>query len=694
MFSRIRQVKKNARELRETDHKLISFLHQVKGTFKNQRKKSLILFGVLLVTAIYLAGIMGEFPLLVSGEINAISCDPISVIYCYFTGMPVTFLLSLVIICLGTYGLMYVKNLLSMKPERDEESRVNDADDGSYGNAHWMDDEEKAKALVMAKDVKSLSLDILGVDENGYKCCRKEVMYSNGNVISIGAPGSGKTTAYLLNDIYQSIRRGDSFLAIDSKGGVYKDSAYAAIKAGYNVKIFNTKPDEVKYSDALNPLLQIDTADTEDAKAKATTITNVIMSNIGEGESGKKDIWFTSSYNLLRSMILAIKFAEDLPESEKHLPKVYDTLVENSDLRDLEAKFEYITYNRSHPAYASYKTFLGEPEAVRVSALGGLITNLNFLDNEYVKAILSHDEIDLEKPGKEKCAYYIVISDTDKSNNVLAPLFIETLCIRLTALADKQKNLKLPVTTNLYIDEMKNVGKLPGIAEKLSTYRSRGINIKCYIQDLSQLTQMFPNEGWREIIADCTTMVVLKVGEQNTAEYIERMMGTKTISIKNTTYEEFVGDPLKLHPDYRLQQGTGSRPLMYAAEIRGEGKYGLQSDEVLVLIDGEAPLKLKKFQYWHHPFYHALHMDRDDRKLRTIDHMPAWRGAFDAERERLRSKEEFRRVNLKEYGPEDEGNEGMKRVVMSKVMENTVSQKAAAHSSGKGNGSYGKRKGI
>ncbi len=685
IFDNLNNIKKSAEAEKMNEHKLISFYLQIRGAFKDKKKKFLIVFFVLLFITIYLCGLFSETSMRGRGLIDEIYYDPVSVCYAYFVNLKVTFLLSFFLILIEGYAVMYLSRLFGKNSIRNEEDRVNEVDDGSYGNAHWMTDEEKAEAMIMSKNVKELSLDILGEDDEGYKYCRKEVQFTNGNVGIIGPPGSGKSICIVYNDIYQAIKRGESFCAVDSKGSVYKNTAYVAERAGYDVKIFNIKPDEVMHSDACDFLGAIDTKDTEKAKSAANTLTTVIMNNIGEGGE-RKDIWYTSSFNLLKAMMLIVKFDDSLPESKKTLATVYDTLVDNSDIKSLERTFEYISYNRKHPAYVSWRTYLGEPEAVRTSALGGLLTNLNFLDNEYIKAIVSNPEIDFEAPGKRKCAYYLVISDIDKSNNVLAPLFVESLFIKLTAFADKQPNEELPVKVNIEIDEFKNVGKLPMYTEKLSTVRSRGINMKWIIQDKSQIMQMYPDEEWRTIIADCSTILVLKVGENDTADYIEAMLGTRTISIKNTASMDSVGNALHLHPDYRLTEGKGNRPLMYAHEIKGQGKYGLKKTELLVLIDGEAPLKLKKFMYWEHPFYKVLKMDLPEHRYRTVDHVPQWYAAFDEDKKREQEKEFMKKkvkVSETENQTESENSSVKTKIIMRPV--NPVSKRS---------GGYAKRKGL
>lgn len=54
-------------------------------------------------------------------------------------------------------------------------------------------------------------------------------------------------------------------------------------------------------------------------------------------------------------------------------------------------------------------------ETVRTSVIIGLGSKLQVMQAQLVRSITSYDEIDLELPGKQKCAYYCIISDQDST---------------------------------------------------------------------------------------------------------------------------------------------------------------------------------------------------------------------------------------------------------------------------------------
>lgn len=606
---------------------------------KKKRRKIELLMAVLIV--VYVSSIITQFVMVTGGEIEEILINPIYVTYIFITSLTEPYHLLITIGCsVGcAYLWMLLERMFDLGYEKDEERNIKVADDGTYGTQHWMDAEEKEAAMEMSQNPADIKLDILGIDKEKYVYGRKQIPFTNANECIIGPPGSGKSTCKLNNDILQSIVRGDSYLVVDSKGTVYRDTMYAAKKMGYTIRIFDIKPKEIRNSDAVDFFKIIN--DDKLAKSIANSLASTIVMNIND-ENAKKDIWYTGALNLLKAAILITKYDEEIPESERTFGTMYMTLVEHSNWMSLEEKWGYVLDNRDHPAYEAWKTFTGCRDVIKESVLGGLLVNLNLLSDPMIREIVSNDEIDLELPGKEKCAYYLVMDDQDDSNSVLASLFVECLSLQLKNYADSQDipgqvEVSLPVHVNFLIDEFKSIGKLPGMERKLSTYRSRGMLIKFIIQDLSQLEEMYPGVQWKELISCCTTMVVLAVGEINTAKYIEERLGGHTAIVENNMDEMSKLKPVDFHIDYRKTAGKGQRALMTAAEIMGEGKYGLKPTELLVIINGQPPLKLDKWFWTNHPLAKALHLKDESRKYRCKDHIPQWRAAYD---EREKKKEE------------------------------------------------------
>ncbi|MBQ8303606.1 MAG: type IV secretory system conjugative DNA transfer family protein, partial [Clostridia bacterium] len=117
-------------------------------------------------------------------------------------------------------------------------------------------------------------------------------------------------------------------------------------------------------------------------------------------------------------------------------------------------------------------------ESVRGGIIIGLGSRLQVFQNQLICEMTSCDDIDLELPGRQKCAYFCITSDQDSTFDYLSSLFFSFLFIKLVRYADKHcTGGKLTVPVTFVCDEFPNIGTIPDFCKKISTVRSRGLNI-------------------------------------------------------------------------------------------------------------------------------------------------------------------------------------------------------------------------
>lgn len=164
----------------------------------------------------------------------------------------------------------------------------------------------------------------------------------------------------------------------------------------------------------------------------------------------------------------------------------------------------------------------------------GLGSRLNVFQNKLADSITKYSEIDLEEPGRRKCAYFCIISDQDDTYRFLSSMFFSLLFIRLFDFARKSENRRLPVRVNVVMDEFCNID-LPNSKKYLSVSRSRNIDIQCVAQSVSQLADRYPRTEWQELVGDCDYQLFLGCNDAMTAEYISDQCGKITVRVNNTS---------------------------------------------------------------------------------------------------------------------------------------------------------------
>ena len=345
----------------------------------------------------------------------------------------------------------------------------------------------------------------------------------------------------------------------------------------------------------------------------AQVLTNVI---IGNTSSGKGDhFWDNGEGNLLKALILLIDQDRTRSPDMKHLPAVYQLLTQNSE-RQLTAMFDKLPLD--HPARAPFNLFAQSSDTVRSGIILGLGTRLQVLQNQAVQRITSQSDIDLTAPGRNKCIYYIVLSDQDATMAFLSSLFFSFMFIKLTRYADGRPNGRCDVPVNLILDEFNNVGRIGGaedgsdFARSLSVVRSRDIRVMLAVQSLGQLQNRYPKNLWSEIIGNCDIQLMLGCTDDVTAEYISARSGDMSVQVNSTMTVRQTIAVAQVIPQYRHTEGQGRRRLLTPDEV-----LRLPNEELLCIIRGHNILKLNKLDFTKHP------MAKQIVKASVYDYKPA-----------------------------------------------------------------------
>ena len=350
----------------------------------------------------------------------------------------------------------YVKLRRSWRNRGTEKERnFTRSDKGTYGTAGWMSPKDMRTVLDI-KPIHETTGTIYGSlikDKNKIVSLPVNTRL-NQNTAVYGISGSGKTTSFVLNEIFQCIARDESVVLTDSKGNLYSDTADYARSRGYTVKLFNLA--DPAHSDSWNCLDEI-----EGDQLRAQTFVNTIMSNT---YSGKDDyFWNNCEMNLLKTVSLYVELDNDC--KHKNMGTAYDLF--SKDTRDLEQKFGRLREN--HPAKRAYNLYRKSAEKVSGNVAMGLGNRLQVFQNDMIRSITSYNEIDLSLPAKEKCAYYVVISDQDRSFDFLSSLFFAFLFIDTIRYADRfaKRRGKCDVPIKIIFDEFNNIGMLPDFQDKI-----------------------------------------------------------------------------------------------------------------------------------------------------------------------------------------------------------------------------------
>lgn len=179
---------------------------------------------------------------------------------------------------------------------------------------------------------------------------------------------------------------------------------------------------------------------------------------------------------------------------------------------------------------------------------------------------------------------------------------------------------KLPVPVNLVLDEFPNIGAIVDFKKKISTTRSRAINISVIFQNLAQLQNRYPDGAWQEILGNCDTQLFLGCTDDVTAKLVADRTGEVTVAVASKTKNLNSWRVSDYTPEYREARSIGKRKLLTPDEI-----LRLPIKEALVIMRGQKVLKVTKYDYTNHPHSKLIV------KKKASTHIPNWRKVLDEE---------------------------------------------------------------
>ena len=509
-----------------------------------------------------------------------------------------------VLICIGLLAillLMVMRMGYSDTGEYDTDRNFIYSAKGTYGTSGWMSRKEMAGVLDLVPDLRKHKGVVLGMLDNKAVCI-PENPHINGNLAVYGSSGSMKTRSFCMNRILQAAVRGESLIISDPKSELYEKSSEYLRDQGYCVKVFNLVNPE--NSDSWNCLSEV-----EGQELMAQLFVDVIIKNTIN--NGKGDhFWDSCEMNLLKALVLYVD--QSYAEQNRNIGEVYRLLTLSGE-SDLDSLFENLP--PTHPAKAPYSLYKQASDTVRSGVIIGLGSRLQVFQSELIKKITTRDEIDLELPGQERCAYFLVTSDQDSTFDFLASLFLSFCFIKLVRYADKNcEGGKLPVPVHVLGEELTACGTIPDLSRRLSVIRSRNISMSCVFQNLAGLQNRYPLNLWQEILGNCDAQLFLGCTDELTAEFISSRTGLASVSVSSKSKQLGTWRISNYTPEFRETSGVGKRPVLTPDEV-----LRLPIKQALVIIRGQKVLKVDKMDYSKHPEASKL------RSCKASAHTPEWR---------------------------------------------------------------------
>ena len=602
---------------RVNENKLVVFNNRIKDWYASHGALRYLWSGMLLLISVFLADKISQITLKSNGEIRFI--HPLSFIYAFTTIIGILSILLLLFVFHAIwYFLGQITKAESVKDEKLNFQRA--VDDDSCGSADretakdWeyvvdemtgeivYEEDNLKKKFGTSQNYRSADL-ILGKDryDTTIKYCYKPFTGVNANLVGIGSPGSGKSTAVVLPAIFQYAREGASMVVVDPKMELCSRTRKMLEHRGYIVKCLNLNPKQLLHSDSIDLLKGIGS----DALL-AASFSETYLANTSDGEHDV-GFWTDNEKSLFTGCILYVIASDEYDSTMEGLFK----FINESTI----ASLRNLNLPETHPAYGYFQTFKKIDDKVAPGVLSGMAIRMQMFNDPKVRKVTSIDDIDLLLPGKEKCAYFIGAYDANSTLHFVSALTFSLMYDELINYANSQPTGCTDVPVKMIHDEFYNAGIIPNFMNRLTAARSRGIDIMIFIQSVGQLDDMYGEQGRKIILDACSTHLLLRTNDIDTADLYSKKSGTTTVVTRSVRYPAIkgIGDTEKPYVFHTLTLGVKERLLYTTDEIMR-----LNIDNLLIYTSGENVLEAKKTYYWEHPMYKEL------RPIVETKHKPRW----------------------------------------------------------------------
>lgn len=443
--------------------------------------------------------------------------------------------------------------------------------DEAFGSSKWntSDYTKKLREDDMSKNWIFTSTEIVSMD--------MKKTHRNRNCTIIGRPGTGKSRYWLIPNV---LNAGDETLIItDPKEELLKATGHSLKSKGYDIRVLNVKS---KWrSDHYNPLMYIRKLPKEalfiDLENKDISREDAIANLLDEGRNIAED-----------DVMSLINCIMENTKSETIESNTGDPFWEKAEMVFLQTIFYYVIFNCPLKD-RNFRTILslirqGEPDdegncelvnkfdewkqrdpnnigvkqwqhfivsarspkmmSTIVMTASARLAPFNLRE---IDMMTCDDTIQLNRIGKSlhsptdqygertdgKVAYFIVTNPNDSAFNFIANLLYSQIFTIIDQNASENGG-RLALPCNIYMDEFKQLGKIPRFLENWAYVRGLNCGITVILQSLSQFKEMY-KDGWETGLDCCDYILFLGSRSKETLEYMISVLGKQTLYKKSTS---------------------------------------------------------------------------------------------------------------------------------------------------------------
>jgi len=381
----------------------------------------------------------------------------------------------------------------------------------------------------------------------------------------ISRAGGGKTTSYVIPNIFKLSNELCSMVITDLSGELYEKTSGYLKQKGFNIYVLN--PDNLDESIRYNPL------EYANSSVDIDSISEILIESSGLKSTKAEDkIWSDGAKNFLSLFIKTLKGTKDKKyinlANVRHLINNFGT-----DGARLDMFFKKYADDKTFNEYSGLVTGTSSKTLQSYLATANTALSPIGINDNLEKLTLTHS-FDFKSLREKKTIVYIKVKEQHQERNAfLLNLFYTQLFNEMMENLPKQNDLSV----YCLLDEFGNI-TIPKFSSVITTIRKYKVSISIILQNISQLEEKYTKSKANTILhGGISSKLIYSGADLELASSLEKMFGTK--------------ETLKEQADGKYYYDKEN--VMSISEIRT-----IKDDEAIFLSANKKPLKMKVKPYY------------------------------------------------------------------------------------------------
>ena len=391
----------------------------------------------------------------------------------------------------------------------------------------------------------------------------------------------------------QSAVDNGSVLAVDPKGELARITARARRQKGQKVVVLDPFGESGLASGCFNPLDELDPAG-KNVKDDAGQIADALI------VANERDPHWTDSARIFIKALILFTLTLDRKDDRnlvtvwRLLAGTHPAVVKMAEIEkcsNREALF-MILKGCAEPYDGAIAgtgdSFAQMVDREQASVFSTMLTQLEFLDSEAMKAVLAHSDMQLSELKTGKTTLYLCLPATRMGTHARWLRVI----INLALIAFERTKVKTEIPGLMVLDEFAVLGHMKSVETAAGLMAGFGIKLWVVLQDLTQIKRLY-KESWETFVGNAGVSTFWANSDKTTLDYISDKLGQTAVNLErksDTTMQQRLSGASGSRDELRVQKLAASHELEEMLER--------DTRRILVKAAGQSPVILQRIHYY------------------------------------------------------------------------------------------------